>query len=371
MKTVLRSLRWLLIGSGIAAAVLLLIAGGYVAYVVIQYDRIPDGIELAYENPRTGMLNLNDEYTIATYNIGFGAYGPAYSFFMDEGVMLDGTKVTGIHGKAESKESVQHDTNGAIDILQELDSDFVMLQEVDIDSTRSYHINQVGEITKAMPEYGYTVAVNFHSAWLHYPLNDPHGKTNSSLLTLSKYSLEDNIRRSYPVDEGFPTRFFDLDRCFAVHRVPVENGKELVLVNSHMSAYDKGGLIRTQQLAMLNQIASEEYEKGNYVIIGGDFNHALGEVAAQAFPSQQEFPGWVFILTDEDLAPGLRIVKAENETTVPTCRAAELPYEKGVNFTTVVDGFIVSDNVKAKARNIDTDFAYSDHQPVLLWFELE
>lgn len=371
MKNALRALRWILIGLGITVAALLLIVGGYVAYVVIQYNRIPDGIELAYENPQEGRLKAGDEYTITTYNIGFGAYGPTYSFFMDVGTMLDGTKVTGTYGKAESKESAGYNTDGAIGILQKLDSDFVMLQEVDIDSTRSYHINQVGEITKAMPEYGYTVAVNFHSAWLHYPLNDPHGKTSSSLLTLSKYSLENSLRRSYPVDEGFPTRFFDLDRCFAVHRVPVDNGKELVLINSHMSAYDKGGLIRTQQLAMLNKVASEEYEKGNYVIIGGDFNHALGEVAAQAFPSQQEFPGWVFILTDEDLAPGLRIVKAENETEVPTCRAAEIPYEKGVNFTTVVDGFIVSDNVKTRAVNIDTDFAYSDHQPVLLWFELE
>ena len=41
-----------------------------------------------------------------------------------------------------------------------------------------------------------------------------------------------------------------------------------------------------------------------------------------------------------------------------------------MNYTTVVDGFLVSDNVRAEAENIDTDFAYSDHNPVLLTFEL-
>ena len=114
----------------------------------------------------------------------------------------------------------------------------------------------------------------------------------------------------------------------------------------------------------------EEYQAGNYVIVGGDFNHALGEAAAEGFPSKQKFPAWVSILTQEEVAEGIAIVQAENELDVPTCRGADIPYTKGINFTTVVDGFLVSDNVKAEAENIDTDFGYSDHNPVMLKFEL-
>lgn len=371
MKKLPKILKRILVALGIIVGVLLLVVGGYIAYVVIQYDRIPDGVELTYENPQAGDVSVGTEYTIATYNIGFGAYGPTFSFFMDTGAMIDGTELVGKYGKAESKEAVRYNTDGAIQELKKLSPDFAFIQEVDTDSTRSYHINQMEDITSAMSDYGYTFASNFHTAWLHYPLFDPHGKSNAGLLTLSKYSLLNNVRRSYPVDNGFPTRFFDLDRCFALHRVPVDNGKELVLINSHMSAYDKGGTIRAQQLQMLNEVASSEYAKGNYVIIGGDFNHALGEVAAYGFPSQQQFPSWVFILTNEDLAPGFHIVTAVNETEVATCRGAEIPYERGVNFTTVVDGFIVSDNVAAWAENINTDFAYSDHQPVLMRFKLK
>lgn len=46
---------------------------------------------------------------------------------------------------------------------------------------------------------------------------------------------------------------------------------------------------------------------------------------------------------------------------MPTCRGADIPYIKGVNYTTVVDGFLVSANIRATAENIDADFAYSDH----------
>ena len=34
-----------------------------------------------------------------------------------------------------------------------------------------------------------------------------------------------------------------------------------------------------------------------------------------------------------------------------------MPYQKGVNYTVILNGFIVSDNVEAVAENIDTDFA--------------
>ena len=69
----------------------------YVLYVVIEYDRIEDNLQLevsagnVQESAQTGK-----EYSIVTYNIGFGAYSPEYSFFLDSGEMLDGTKVTGI-----------------------------------------------------------------------------------------------------------------------------------------------------------------------------------------------------------------------------------------------------------------------------------
>ena len=349
---------------------LLLVVGGYVIYLQSNYYRIEDHAALAVENNGEDVLKTGDTYSVVTYNIGFGAYGPDYSFFMDTGEMKDGTKTLGKYGKAMSLESVEAHTEGALGVIEDLDADFYLLQEVDVDADRSYHVNQKDFIKTAMAGYASVFANNFHSAYLFYPFNDPHGAVQAGLLSFSRYQISEAERRSYPVDNSFITKFTDLDRCFAQMRLPVEGGHELVLINSHMSAYDEGGTIRAQQLELLNSVMSEEYAKGNYVIVGGDFNHAMGEAVAEEFPTEQKFPDWVAVLTEDDLADGVRIVRAENELEVPTCRGADIVYTKGVNYTTVVDGFLVTDNVRAVAENVDTDFAYSDHNPVKLQFEL-
>ncbi len=343
---------------------------GYIIYMQMNYYRIEDHTALETGNNQEQILKAGETYKAVTCNIGFGAYGPDYSFFMDTGEMEDGTRTAGKYGKAISKESVETNTEKAAEALEKLNADFMLLQEVDVDADRSYHINQKETLMKRFGDYGNVFANNFHSAYLFYPFSDPHGAVEAGLLNFSRYEIAEAERRSYPVDNSFVTKFTDLDRCFSVMRLPVEGGKQLVLVNNHMSAYDEGGLIRAQQLELLNSVMEEEYEAGNYVIVGGDFNHALGEAVAEGFPSKQKFPAWVSILTQKEMAEGIRIVQAENELEVPTCRGADIPYTKGVNFTTVVDGFLVSDNVKATAENVDTDFGYSDHNPVLLRFEL-
>lgn len=155
-----------------------------------------------------------------------------------------------------------------------------------------------------------------------------------------------------------------------ITRYPTSDGHELVLINSHMSAYDKGGTSRAQQLALLTKVMSEERAKGNYVIAGGDWNHAiLGSLTL--YPSIQQVPDWVAELKKSDLPEGFTVVAPDNLNNVPTCRGDDIPYEKDKTYTTTVDGWIVSDNVVATAKNVDTQFAYSDHNPVLLSFTLK
>lgn len=345
------------------------IVGGYILYLSLQYYRIEDGVALECQNGQSAVLESGKDYTAVTYNIGFGAYDHDFSFFMDSGTMLDGTEVRGVHARAQSLAIVEKNTAGAIGMLTENAPDFCLLQEVDVDSTRSFHVDQTQRLRDAMPGYGSVFTENFHSGYLCYPFSEPHGSVLGGLLTLSRFSVDAANRYSYPVDASFPEKFFDLDRCFMLLRLPIDNGKELVLINSHMSAYDKGGTVRARQLETLNAVLTAEAEKGNYVIVGGDFNHALCGTEA-AFSGMQQIPEWVFTLSDRDIASGYHIVCADNVTDVATCRSTDRPYEKGVNYEAVLDGFIVSSNVTASAVNLDLDFAYSDHNPVLLTFSL-
>ena len=349
---------------------LAIFAGGYAIYMNATYYRIDDNLSLEITNNQNDILKTNTNYSALTYNIGFGAYDQNYSFFKDTGAMANGTAVTGKSSRGSSTETVLKNTNGSTDIIKELSTDFVVLQEVDVKATRSYNINQKETIENALSDYGSVFTLNFHAPYMIYPFNEPHGSVKSGLLTLAKYKVSSATRISYPVDTSFFTKFFDLDRCFTITRYEVSNGKELVLINNHMSAYDEGGIIRAKQLELLNTTMKEEYDKGNYVIVGGDFNHALN-IDDDTFISEQLVPDWVYLLTDENLPKGMSIVNASNNTTVPTCRTADIPYTKDVNYTSVLDGFIISDNIIATAENIDADFMYSDHNPVKLTFKLK
>lgn len=355
-----------------------LIIGGYVGYVAVQYYRIEDNFELQTENGRDKKAGLNDVFTVMTYNTGFGAYSPDYSFFMDTGVMDDGTEVVGKYAKGRDKADVKKNVDGQAEIIKSADADFYFLQEVDEKADRSYGINMKSVFSAAFENRSATYAENFHTANLFYPFNDPIGRTDAGILTLSSYNIQSAVRRSFPLTDNFIDKLFDLDRCFAVHYLPLEGSdKFLVLINLHMSAYDKGGAVRAQQLEMLNGVLKEERAKGNYVVAGGDFNHCLiadyfesDEQALSHFESRQQVPEWVknSVLHNSELAEGFRIA---SDKDVATCRGADIPYEKGVNYTNTIDGFIVSDNVEVVAVNtLNTEYAFSDHNPVVLKFAL-
>lgn len=357
---------------------IVLIVGGYVGYVALQYYRIDDKLSLEVSGGGN-KVKRGESLSVMTYNLGFGSYSPEYSFFLDTGVMDDGTEVAGIYAKGMNKADVQKNVDGQIEISKQADADFYFFQEADEKADRSYRINMKQSLYSAFEGYIPTYAENFHTAWLLYPFNDPMGTTKAGIVTLSKYKVESAVRRSFPLTDNFIDKLFDLDRCFAVHYLPVEGtDKQLVLINLHMSAYDEGGTVRARQLEMLNGVLAEEYAKGNYVIAGGDFNHCLiadsfdsDEEAFLHFQSKQKTPDWVknSVLHKSELPAGFSIC-ADKDTA--TCRGADIPYEKGVNFTTTIDGFVVSDNINIESvKTIANEFAYSDHNPVVMEFAIK
>ena len=181
----------------LAGAFLLVIlcAAGYVIYMQANYYRIEDHTALETENNAKQRLKTDTPYTAVTYNIGFGAYGPDYSFFMDTGEMEDGTLTAGKYGKAVSRESAETNVKGAAEELKVLEVDFMLLQEVDVDADRSYHMNQLEQLKEEFPDYGNVFANNFHSAYLLYPFSVPHGAVDAGLLSFSRYHIE-KIRRA-------------------------------------------------------------------------------------------------------------------------------------------------------------------------------
>ena len=361
MKRIVKKILLILL---IATGCLLLAVGGYVGYMSIQYYRIGD-VALTVTNNQTGQISFDTPYKAISYNVGFGAYTPEFSFFMDSGEMLDGTKVQGRGSVAKDKATVLTNTTAMKGFLESGNYDFIALQEVDTHSTRAHKVNMAEMLS--LDDYATTFASNFHSPYLLYPFHSPHGFVNSGILSQSRFEVSEAYRKELPITTSFFGKFFDLDRCFSVQTFPLLNGKEFKFVNIHFTAYDEGGIIRAQQLTVLNAYLSLQASLGNYVVIAGDFHHDIAD-SLNLFPTQQKVPNWVSVMTNADLAPGYQLVGATN---APTCRSTDMAYTPGVNYTVVIDGFIVSNNIEVLTiTNIDTGFAYSDHNPAELSFKL-
>lgn len=233
---------------GIFLLIILVALIAYLIYLFASYHRIPDNQASKIEKTSGGTaaadtLTTEKEYSALTYNVGFGAYTPDFSFFMDGGKS----------SWAKSKESVEADIQGAGELVASKDPDFTLIQEVDLNSTRSYHVDEYSILKDTIPSYNTVFAQNYDSAFLFYPFTQPHGRSRSGLALFSKYPVTDSLRRSFPISTSF-SKFFDLDRCYSISRVPVDNGKELVIFLLHMSAYGNSDAIREGQIRMLSEI---------------------------------------------------------------------------------------------------------------------
>lgn len=293
------------------------------------------------------------------------AYLPDYSFFMDGGT----------ESRAESRESVEKTLDGITEYMAEEDSDIYTIQEVDRPSTRSYQVDEKDIIrcSDAMREYCSTFAVNYDSLYLFYPVTEPHGKNYSGLLTLSDYAIEKAVRRSLPVQTDI-AKVLDLDRCYSVNRMATEvEGRELCVYNIHLSAYTTDETIADRQLDMLYDDMKSEYEKGNYVVVGGDFNKDLTGNSGEIFGVSGEEYSWSKPFKTEELPDMFTLVDSlDHENPVPSNRNANEAWNPETTFRNVLDGFIVSDNIEVISSEIvNLDFIYSDHNPVTMTFRLK
>ena len=354
--------------AAVVLAVLLLVLIGYVLYLVLSYHRIEDNLALQVEvsqksrQEKEQKLTVGEKYSALTYNIGFGAYTPDFSFFMDGGTS----------SWAKSKESVIETVQGAGELAASFKPDFALIEEIDLDSTRSYHVNEYDLLKKSFPDDDTVFAQNYDSAFLFYPFTQPHGRSRSGIGLFSKYPITSALRRSLPISTSF-SKFLDLDRCYSISRIPVDNGKELVIFALHMSAYGNSDAVREGQIAMLSADMQKEYEAGNYVLCGGDFNHDLKASINDA----DDYESWAYpfprtSLPDHFIFGIDTLTDQARDQLWNSARNADMAYEPGVTYTVTLDGFIISDNIECLTYdNINTGYSYSDHDPVYMEFKLK
>jgi endonuclease/exonuclease/phosphatase family metal-dependent hydrolase len=324
----------------------------------------PSPLELTQQSAQKTVTD--SIFSLLIWNVGYGGLGAESDFSYDDAGML----ISGSSMVRSPRPLVEKNLTGALQVLKTTKADFFLLQEVDAESDRSYRINQYDEYAKALPDYAATFAVNYRCDRVPIPILEPWnalGKTRSGLATFSRFQPDESTRYQLPGQYPMPDRMFQLDRCAALHRYSTQSGKSLIIINIHNSAYDPGDKIKAIQMPYLRDIALAEYQKGNFVILGGDWNQCPPHFRFDSFTpqvaagyEQGNIPPDFF---PEDWTWGY-------DPTVSTNRKARDPYIKGQTFETLIDFFLVSPNVKIKTvKGLAQGFQFSDHQPV--WMEVQ
>lgn len=299
------------------------------------------------------------QFTIMDWNVGYAGLGQEMDFFYDGGTQV-----------RASLEATNRNLKNILNFLKNNDSiDFWLIQEVDVKAKRSYHINQSDEFIRAIPEYQPVFATNYKVSFVPVPLSEPMGGVHSGLMTFSRYPISQSIRYAYPNIATWPNRLFLLDRCFVLSRFKLANGHDLCLINTHNSVYVFDSLLRVEELQRLKKVMMNEFELGNYVVAGGDWNQR-----PPGFKPDNDYNGHFFSPSEVQMAydflpDGWQWVF---DTTAPTNRNNDQRYQKGNNVTTTLDYYLISPNVILnEVKVIDLEFVNSDHNPVFIKFSLQ
>ena len=341
----LKIIGWLLLIVVVAFA-------GFLLYITLS-DYKPEAAEVLLEETDVPLVK-QDTFKLMNWNVGYAGLGKEMDFFYDEGTQvrpseaLNRKYLDGIKAFVKANDTV----------------DFWMLQEVDIKSRRSHFVNEVAEIEHAKSGSFDVFAKNYDVPFVPVPVYEPMGSVLGGLMIFSEFQPAEALRYAYPLIASWPDKLFLLDRCFILNRYPLQSGKDLVVINTHNSAYVYDSALRVHELQILKKIMLAEYDRDNFVVAGGDWNQNPPGYRPEGF-----YNGHRFFESEVQMNPDFMPAgwTWAYDNSAPTNRQNYQPFVKGENGTTCLDYYLTSPNVEVlETRVIDLDFIYSDHNPVFL-----
>jgi endonuclease/exonuclease/phosphatase family metal-dependent hydrolase len=341
----------------IVVVIIFLVIGfiGIIVYAIIS-DYKPEVKEIVFTGAKTEELNDSMDLSLLTWNIGYCGLDKKMDFFYDGGTKVFTPEATCINNLQKIRKFLKQNNS----------ADFILLQEVDRNSKRSYHINEFDSLSKTLTGYFPFFAKNYDVFFVPVPPATPMGKVLSGLTTFSKYEPSSSVRYSFPGEYGFPKQLFMLDRCFIVNRYPLSNRKELLIINTHNEAFDPGQ-IRKAQMAYLKDFLLTEYNKGNYIIIGGDWNQTPPDFKSDFAENKTDTTQMV--IPSDFLPPDWKWL-FDNRT--PSERNVLAAYDPASTTTNIFDFFLISPNIRrVSVEGIQLNFENSDHNPVRIKIRLQ
>lgn len=231
---------------------------------------------------------------VMTYNIKFA--GGRIDFFFD----CHGDRVL------MSKVEVTAHLNGLAEKIRQVNPDLLILQEVDVNSKRSAHVDQMQWLLDHT-DLNYGV---YASQWkADFVPSDGIGAIDSGNGILSKYPLSHAERIALPLrsDQSGLERYFYLKRNVLTARLVLATPEPITVVATHSEAYAKDGT-KQAHVERFTRELDRRSEQGQWVIGAGDLN-----TLPPGSEKQFDFPDSV--CTDEDFVAD--DYRSESELLVP------------------------------------------------------
>jgi hypothetical protein len=312
------------------------------AFTAFRPARVADVPVLGVARPRS---RPTDTLELLTWNIGYAGLGSDADFVADGGR----------HLRTKKRSTVDRNVAAITELLQAEQPDAVLAQELARAGYLTHGVDVLEQVREALDGYELAFAPTVHVAAL--PLV---GGLELGQGTFAIGGLSSAKRHALPSPTALPGITFQNFHVLETRLQAAGDGPDWVLYNVHLPAFD-GGALRRQQLVDVLELLMAEYGRGSYVIAGGDWNLRLADTAFP-YTTAEKSKSWVRDLPSELTPAGWSWAV---DASSPTNRTLEQRYRPGINYTSVIDGFLVSPNVDVlDVTTLDLGFANSDHNPV-------
>jgi endonuclease/exonuclease/phosphatase family metal-dependent hydrolase len=324
----------------------------YVIVVIIVNRSRKVKARLVNLTNRAGLPDkAGNEISISTWNLGYAGLGSASDFIKDGGTRMF----------PPSRDAVRGNLAGIVETASHLDVDVALFQEVAGDTPLNYWISVDRALARLMGDRQYWFRHDVSTWGVPRPLRLKHGSVIASRVTARRAEIAPLPQESDPM-LGLVVRLYALQ---VVAVASTDGGPDWVIVNLHLSAFDDGAHLRLEQLRAVFDFAEAKYRLGNRVILGGDWNMILMHTDFES-TTPDEFLDWIHDLPRDWVPEDWTIAV---DPARPTVRTLYKPYVPGENFTSIIDGFIVSPNVEVvEVETRETGFVHSNHAPVIARF---
>ncbi len=235
----------------------------------------PDPVESSavYNAEDAPTLQVGQPLKILSWNVQFMAGNSNNHFFYDNGP-----------DPWPDAETVANVTRRVADFIAAQDTDIVLLQEVDDLAARTHMQDQTDALLRYLPQYrAHTETFYWKAAYVPHPAIK--GRVGMKLLVLSKYRLREATRHALSAitTDDILTRQFNLKRAMLQVHLPVQGGRDLVVINTHLSAFAQGSDTMKRQIEQV-MARLDQLPEGSPWVMGGDFNLLPNDEALASAP---------------------------------------------------------------------------------------